>query len=105
MKGRRYRVVQGVLGVTGLVGLGLLAWSLAGQPWLRRGLWLVAGWQLFWYGVRAVLMVGIWRAETELSRGEKVWMALTVPIAVLFGVWCYRGKLSAYLAAEKVVAQ
>ncbi len=93
--------MQAALGLIGLLGLVLLVVSLCGRPWLRSGLLAVVVWQSFWYLLRAVLMVGIWRREPGLSPGEKLWMALTVPIYILFGVWCYRGRLSAWLAAEK----
>ncbi len=99
---QRRRWVQVALAVVGLVGLTGLVVLLRNQPWVQRGVLLLVLWQGFWYLVRALLMLSIWRREPELSATEKWWLALTAPIVLLFGVWWYRGRLSAWVAAGEM---
>jgi hypothetical protein len=85
-------------GISGLVTL----WKL-GQG---HGTWqLVFGaavvWQLFWYTLRVVVMVFIWRRERAISPGRKIWIGLAMPIWGLLGILIGHGALSAWLEAER----
>lgn len=91
-------VVLLVCGVVGLVGLGIAFHRLNSPAW-RGVLLLAVGYQLFWWSVRVVLMIGIWRRETALNVGRKLWLGVTTPMPVLVGVWLGRGKLSGWLEA------
>jgi hypothetical protein len=98
---RRRRAVQlgfGLLGLTCLTGTVVL---IRDQPWVEKGLIFVIGWQLAWYVVRAIVMLSIWNREPELSNREKWWIAITVPIGILFAIWLGRGRLSQWIAAEE----
>jgi hypothetical protein len=90
-----------------LVDLALLACGISGvtslcvlvktQPWLRGGLFAILAWQTFWYSVRLVLMIGIWRRERAIGPGRKVWLGLTAPLPVLSGIWYGRGRFGNWL--------
>ncbi|HAZ62944.1 MAG TPA: hypothetical protein DCZ72_04955 [Armatimonadetes bacterium] len=97
---KRRLIVDIVLLVCGLVGLTALVMA-ARHPVLKGvaiGLILYQG---FWYLVRIYLMVGIWRRETALTTGRKLWVAITMPIVALFAVWAGRGKLSQWMSDQE----
>lgn len=96
---RRRLVVDIVLLLCGIVAI-ITLFKLSHDPRLRGGILLLVAWQASWYVVRLVLMVGIWRRETALSAGRKVWLGLTMPIGGLFAIWAGRGALSAWLTKE-----
>lgn len=98
---RRRRGVQLGFGLLGLAGLAALVTAMWRQPWVKQGLWILIAWQSFWYALRVLVMIAIWRRESELSNAEKWWIAVTVPIGILFAIWLGRGKLSEWIAAEE----
>lgn len=97
---KRRLIVDVALLVCGLAGLTAL-FLAARNPVLKGVVIGVVAWQGLWYLVRIYLMVGIWRRETALSTGRKLWVAITMPIAVLFAVWAGRGKLSEWMTDEE----
>jgi hypothetical protein len=109
---QRRQVVLILITLVGLAGLGLLYVTLRPHfpggwddlsPLAQRGVWALVAWQGFWYVVRLVLMVLIWRREAELTPGEKLWMAFTAPVAVIFAVYLGRGKISEWICAGQPV--
>ncbi len=98
---RRRRAVQLGFGLLGLSGLTAMVVLIHDRPWAKQGLAILIGWQLLWYTLRALVMIGIWNREPELSNREKWWIGITVPIGILFAIWLGRGKLSQWIAAEE----
>jgi len=98
---RRRRAVQLGFGLIGLAGLTTMVLMIKDQPWAKAALGGLIAWQSFWYGLRVLVMIGIWRREPELSNSEKWWIAITVPIGILFAIWLGRGKLSEWIAADE----
>lgn len=99
--GRRRRALQFGFGLLGVVCLTGAILGIRHQPWARAALGGLLTWQLSWYALRVFLMIGIWGREPELSTTEKTWIAITVPIGIVFVIWLGRGKLSDWIAADE----
>ena len=98
---RRRRGVQLGFGLLGVTCLTLTVLALRDQPWVKQGIAILIAWQSFWYLLRALIMFGIWNREPELSNKEKWWIAITVPIGILFAIWLGKGRLSQWIAADE----
>ncbi len=84
-----------LVGVGGLTGL---YFTFRDNALIRRGIvWLLC-YQAFWYLVRIVVMVRIWRQEPAIGGGQKLWLGITAPIYVLIPIMLGQGKLSAWLS-------
>lgn len=89
-----------VLLVCALLGLGSL-WYCGTAPRAQRFVGAAVAWFGFWYGLRLLLVCGIWRRETALGPGRKLWLGVTVPIWGLWLVWVGRGRLSTWLSDDQ----
>lgn len=89
----------------GLTTLTITVLLMRDQPWVKQGVLALIAFQAFWYLLRVLLMIGIWKREPELSAGDKIWLGITAPIYVLGAIWWYHGKLSDWIAGAETKEQ